>query len=483
MSFLNGDFEYQESQRLEFKEAAGALPEDIWETYSAFANTEGGEIVLGVREDAANQTFVPVGVANPQEQVDTFWVTVRNPQKVSRDVTLADGVRIVQRDELDFVVITVPRAERDDKPVTVYDRRGKKPVAWVRRGSTDQKASEEDLRLMYYDAEPGEDRQPLVRFSLDALCEDTVQRYREAFRENKPSSPWNSDSTEDFLFHIGAAAKGHDGLLHPSEAGLLAFGYEYQITNDLPRFLLDYQEKVSGNSRWDHRIVSQTDTWSGNVFDFYLKVTERFRSRLSAPFSTDEFGTGHGSRNPVTESANEALTNALVHAYYGNSATVKVVLTSDILDITNTGSFLIDRDVAIAGGFSEARNPTLMRIFGFVGASDRAGSGINQIWTDWKAVFGETPSIAEEHAPASVHISMPVIARAVSRKRPQKPTESQREILKLVWDSADGLTSKDVERATGRSERAAQRALKALHDKGLVSREKREGYWVYSASE
>lgn len=44
MSFLNGQFELKESQHLEFKEAAGGLPLNVWESYSAFANTEGGEI-------------------------------------------------------------------------------------------------------------------------------------------------------------------------------------------------------------------------------------------------------------------------------------------------------------------------------------------------------------------------------------------------------------------------------------------------------
>ena len=55
----------RENNQLEAKKAQHGLPGSLWETYSAFANTNGGQILLGASEDE-NGRLTITGVGNPE---------------------------------------------------------------------------------------------------------------------------------------------------------------------------------------------------------------------------------------------------------------------------------------------------------------------------------------------------------------------------------------------------------------------------------
>lgn len=81
---------YRENNRIEAKKALGGLPHSIWETYSAFANTLGGIILLGVAEKE-DKSFESVDLPEPERLIKEFWDLINNPQQGQRQPPLQQG--------------------------------------------------------------------------------------------------------------------------------------------------------------------------------------------------------------------------------------------------------------------------------------------------------------------------------------------------------------------------------------------------------
>lgn len=110
--------QYREDNRIEAKKATGGLPESIWETYSAFANTLGGVILLGV-EEYPDHSLHTVDLPDPHWLAEEFWEKLNDPKKASVNLLTDRDVQLRTVDGKDIILIYVPAAQPHQKPVFI----------------------------------------------------------------------------------------------------------------------------------------------------------------------------------------------------------------------------------------------------------------------------------------------------------------------------------------------------------------------------
>lgn len=394
---LNESFEI-ECKLAQGRDGKGSLPKSFWETYSAFANTHGGDLFLGLKE-LKDKSFELEGIEDPQKVMDELWTGLNNPQKVSGNILRDRWVRVLEIEGKRVLQVHVPQAPRKQKPVYIKGN----PIkgTYRRFNSTDQLQSEEVVRrMMAEQVEESRDSEILKGYGIDDLAFESLTAYRQIYVNRQPDHPWNQNDAQEFLYNIGAWGKdreaGHSGL---TRAGLLMFGNLRAIKEAFPNFMLDYQERPEAKTeaRWVDRFTLD-GSWSGNLFDFYRQVIRKLTSELKVPFQMD--GDQRLDDTPVHMALREALVNTLVHADYSGRASILVVKRPDMFGFRNPGLMRVPVDIAIGGGESDCRNRLLQDMFRYIGLGESAGSGLPKIFHGWSSQHWREPALREKMEPS-----------------------------------------------------------------------------------
>lgn len=254
------------------RDGQGAVPDDFWPTYSAFANSQGGMVLLGLREK--NGQFETVGIQNVTKVRKELFDGLNNRQKVSVNLLTDASVREIVLDGKTILAVEIPRATRKQRPVYLTTN----PLAghtYRRLNDGDRVLPDEEVkRMLAEQVDDSRDDRILKGYDFDDLDTETLRAYRQVFTNRDPGHVWNALGDREFLRQIGGWRKdretGEGGL---TLAGLLMFGQMAAIQEELPNFMLDYQERPEARTekRWVDRLTLD-GKWSGNLYDFYRKV-------------------------------------------------------------------------------------------------------------------------------------------------------------------------------------------------------------------
>ena len=381
----------------ECKKAENNIPKSVWETYSSFANTIGGIIVLGITENIkfvgeANH-FEITGVNHPQKLRKEFFDTL-NSNKVNRNILTDTDVEIIDYEGVSLMCITVPQADYRQRPI--YINGNMMNGAFKRNYEGDYHCTEEDVKAMIRDAnDSGNDGLLIEHYNIDDIDSGTLSAYRNRFRTANPDHIWNDYADKEFLLNIGAYTKdrntGREGL---TLAGLLLFGKGLSIRERFDNIRMDYLDytNLEEESRWSDRLTYD-GRWENNLYNFFMRVQSKLISDIKRPFSLK--GMERNDDSLLHKAIREALTNLIIHADYMLTGILKVEKYDNRFVFSNPGSIKIPVVDIYEGGHSKARNPHIQAIFRMIGLGENIGSGFPTILEACKRENWRKPLLSE----------------------------------------------------------------------------------------
>jgi predicted HTH transcriptional regulator len=363
----------------------------VWETYSSFANTMGGIILLGV-DESKDKSFRAVDLPAPEKLIEKFWRLLNDPRHVSVNILTKKHVRAETVGGKRIVVIEVPRAHRADKPVYIENN----PISgtYRRGGEGDYRCTPAEIEAMRRDAASAtEDMQPLAGVYISALDATAIRAYRAEMQALRPGHILEQLDDTEFLLRIGAAERDRNGEPRPTAAGLLTFGFAAAIRECFPSFTPRFT--VCENALEGRKCHTVLGVNTQNLYYFRQTVT----------LALDAFFP----RSPTArEALSEALVNCIVNADYLSNDAISVTLQKDAVRLQNPGAFRMDPKAARAGGVSDSRNKGLARLFSLIGAGTGVGGGIPRMFALWRRGGRPTPYFEEGFEPERITLVMPL---------------------------------------------------------------------------
>ena len=431
--------EYREDNRREVKKATDGLPVSLWDTYSAFANCYGGVIILGVKEEK-DGSWKTTGLQNASRLRKEFWDGINSSKKVSINLLSEGDVQTyevgVNKDVI--MVIHVPMAKREQKPV--YINNDIFNGTFRRNFEGDYHCTRLQVKAMLRDqTERTMDMEVLDKVPMEDLNYDTIHGYRNSHRSLKEGHPFERLSDHEYLRSIGAAGISEDdGKLHPTAAGMLMFGDEYNIVRHFPEYFLDYREELDPTTRWSDRLQSGSGEWSGNVCDFYFRVYNKMIKEIKVPFKMS--GGERVDDTPVHKALREALANGLINADYHGLRGVVIRKEPDKLVFANPGYVRTGKKQMRLGGESDPRNKALMKMFNLINIGERAGSGVPNIFNVWADEGWEEPVIEERFDPDRTVLSLSF------KKKQAIKTSDKKQAIKTSDKKQAKKTAENIEK-------------------------------------
>lgn len=455
-----------EGQTIQFKRSPGrGQIERVVKTAAAFANTDGGQILIGVRNDGTIEG-VQIG-ANTREQVVNMITTNTDP-------VIYPSFEVVRVEGKNVIVVSVH--ESTNKPHTTF--RG--PFKRVGPSTVPMDRAEYERLLLERRDVPFDER-IVEQASHEDIEEQKVLAYLQRRVERDPTASVPSTPIREMLTTTLRGAREIEGRFVPTTAGILLFGKEAQ------RFVPQAEIRLvrfKGATRTD--IIDQM-----RIRETLLEMldeAEKFaRRNTRRAMKVIGFESVRIDEYPF-KAIREAVVNAVAHRDYETQGYIQVNIFDDRLEVQSPGEPLKPIEELLEG-IHLPRNTVICRRLHDVGEMEEYGTGLAKM-KQWMKDHGlpepEFESLAgffrvTFYGPGDQLLDL-VPEEGVTDLREIGLNERQIEALRQMINEGRTLTLREYRSQFEISRGMAYYDLNDLVQRGLVTRRGRGRGTYYEVS-
>lgn len=460
-----------EPSGVEAKASRGGLPRTTVETASAFANTNGGVILLGVDE---NDDFRAVAMADPVKLRDDLVSALSDqldpPVRPATDLIEIDGRVVVSAE-----IVPLPS---DQKPCYVRSR-GIANGSYVRAGDGDRRMTQAEIGLTIANrGQPTYDAEPVAGAGIDDLDTHATRRMLERARGTSRSLRDVDD--ESALRRLRVLVPDDDGRPVPSLGGMLALGSFPQEWYPQLMITLIVHEADPGTSGQPRFLDNQQ--FRGPIPEQVAECVAAVRRNIAARGFVGESGRLDAPDYPL-EAVREAVVNAVLHRDYSpvsRGTQITVELHPDHLEVTSPGGIFGPVTVADLGeeGVSSSRNGYLAQLLSdtYLPRSDRVvaenrASGVPAMIRDLLRSGLPQPTFRNHPGRFEVRFARSELFDSVPRERPAEGHGSTYDAVTTLLRRRGRSTAAELAAQVDRSRPAVLAAVRKLVDQGRVRAE------------
>ncbi len=428
------------NEKLEFKQE---YVEDINKEVIAFANAEGGIILIGIRKDGT-----VVGVDDPDETMLRVVNTLKDA--IVPDIMPFVSVKTETEEGKNIVEITVTTGT--NRPYYIREKGLKPSGVYVRKGSSTQPMTDEGIREMI--------RENTGRsFEEERSLEQELTFWTLRKEMEKRGYPLDIPQMRTLKL------MGEDGLYK---------NLAYMLSDQFHSVI-----KIALFQGTDKAVFRDRKEFTGSVLQQleeayqYIDITNKTKAEFQGLERID-------IRDYPQEAIREALLNTIVHRDYSYSGSNLINIYDDRIEFVSMGGLVGNLTLdSIFLGISETRNPNLANLFFRMNLIESYGTGIGKIQRSYYDNF-KKPLF--ETAPGVFRVTLPnkneqtddeiLVLRDSGSPGPKgKMPVSEKEKLLLYVKENGMITRKEAELVLNSGSTKAYQLLKELCEEKRLSQE------------